>query len=57
VRPERIAGVGGFEIREDLFCRDGPKLDLAGLREGLELEEPDLRDALWGGVCRDSRCQ
>jgi glycosyltransferase involved in cell wall biosynthesis len=50
VRPERIAGVGGFDIREDLFCRDGPKLDLAGLRQELELEEPDLRDALWGGI-------
>jgi hypothetical protein len=39
VRPERIAGVGGFEIREDLFSRDGPKLDITNLRQELELGE------------------
>jgi hypothetical protein len=50
VSPERIAGVGGLVIREDLFCRDGPKLDLAGLREELDLEDPELRDAFWGGL-------
>jgi glycosyltransferase involved in cell wall biosynthesis len=50
VRPERIAGAGGFAIRQDLFCRDGPKLDLASLREELELDEPELSDALWGGL-------
>jgi glycosyltransferase involved in cell wall biosynthesis len=50
VSPDRIAGVGGFAIREDLFCRDGPKLDLAGLREELELDQPEFRDSLWGGI-------
>ena len=47
VRPERIAAVGGFELPEDLFRPDGPVLDLAGLRR--EIEDPELRDSLWGG--------
>jgi len=47
VRPERIAAVGGFELPEDLFRPEGPALDLATLRR--EIEDPELRDSLWGG--------
>ncbi len=48
VRPERIAGGGSLELREDLFCPEGPALDLAGLRREVELD-PDIREMLWGG--------
>jgi glycosyltransferase involved in cell wall biosynthesis len=48
VRPERIAAVGGFEVPEDLFRPEGPALDLAALRQEVELD-PELRDMLWGG--------
>jgi glycosyltransferase involved in cell wall biosynthesis len=48
VRPERIAAVGGLEQHEDLFCPDGPALDLAALRREVE-PDPELRDLLWGG--------
>ena len=48
VRPERIAGGGSLELREDLFCPEGPTLDLAGLRREVE-SEPDVREMLWGG--------
>ena len=48
VRPERIAEVGGFEVSENLFCPDGPALDLVALRREVELD-PELRDMLWGG--------
>jgi glycosyltransferase involved in cell wall biosynthesis len=47
VRPERIVAAGGFEIPEDLFCPEGPALDLVALRREIELD-PDLRDMLWG---------
>jgi glycosyltransferase involved in cell wall biosynthesis len=48
VRPERIAAVGGLELREDLFCPDGPALDLAALRQEVD-PDPDFRDLVWGG--------
>jgi glycosyltransferase involved in cell wall biosynthesis len=48
VRPERIAAVGGFELPEELFCPDGPALDLAALRREVE-PDPELSDMLWGG--------
>jgi glycosyltransferase involved in cell wall biosynthesis len=48
VRPDRIAMAGGFEVPEDLFCPDGPALDLVALRREVE-SDPDLRDMLWGG--------
>ena len=48
VRPERIAGGGSLELPEDLFCPEGPALDLAGLRREVELD-PDIREMLWGG--------
>jgi glycosyltransferase involved in cell wall biosynthesis len=48
VRPERIAAVGGFEVPEDLFCPEGPALDLGALRREVE-PDPELRDLLWGG--------
>jgi glycosyltransferase involved in cell wall biosynthesis len=47
VRPERIVAAGGFEVPEDLFCPEGPALDLVALRREIELD-PDLRDMLWG---------
>jgi glycosyltransferase involved in cell wall biosynthesis len=56
VRAERIAGVGSLEIREDLFRCDGPKLDLAGLREEIEREEPELGDALFGRIPEGLPC-
>ncbi len=48
VRPDRIAMAGGFEVPEDLFCPDGPALDLVALRREVG-SDPDLRDMLWGG--------
>jgi glycosyltransferase involved in cell wall biosynthesis len=48
VRPERIATAGGFEVPEDLFCPQGPVLDLAALRREVEADS-DLHDMLWGG--------
>jgi hypothetical protein len=48
VRPERIAAVGGFELPEDLFRPDGPRLDLVALRREVE-PDPELRDLIWGG--------
>jgi glycosyltransferase involved in cell wall biosynthesis len=48
VRPERIAAVGAFELPEDLFCSDGPTLDLAALRREVETN-PEFRELLWGG--------
>jgi glycosyltransferase involved in cell wall biosynthesis len=47
VRPERIAAGGILEVPEDLFCPDGPVLDLAALRREVELA-PDVREMLWG---------
>jgi glycosyltransferase involved in cell wall biosynthesis len=47
VRPEQIAAAGGLELPEDLFCPDGPILDLAALRREVE-PDPDLRVSLWG---------
>jgi glycosyltransferase involved in cell wall biosynthesis len=52
VRPERIAAVGGFEVPEDLFCPDGPALDLVALRREVE-PDPELRDLHWGGFPGD----
>ena len=52
MRPERIAAVGGFEVPEDLFCPDGPALDLVALRREVETA-PETRDLLWGGFAGD----
>jgi glycosyltransferase involved in cell wall biosynthesis len=47
VAPDRIAYGGQFVVPEDLFCPDGPRLDLAALR--LEAEnDRDLRASTWG---------
>jgi glycosyltransferase involved in cell wall biosynthesis len=48
VRPERIAAVGGLDVPDDLFCPEGPALDLAALRREVE-PDPEIRDLLWGG--------
>jgi glycosyltransferase involved in cell wall biosynthesis len=47
VRPERIAAAGALEVPEDLFCPEGPKLDLAALRREVE-PDSELRELLWG---------
>jgi glycosyltransferase involved in cell wall biosynthesis len=52
VRPERIAVAGGFEVPEDLFCPEGPGLDLAALRREAAAD-PELGDMLWGGFAGD----
>ncbi len=52
VRPERIAAGGSLELREDLFCPEGPALDLAALRREVE-SDPDIREMLWGGFTGD----
>jgi glycosyltransferase involved in cell wall biosynthesis len=52
VRPERIAAAGGFEVPEDLFCPNGPVLDVAALRREVE-GDSDLHDLLWGGFAAD----
>jgi glycosyltransferase involved in cell wall biosynthesis len=52
VHPARIAAAGGFEVPEDLFCPQGPALDLAALRREAE-EDSELRDLLWGGFAGD----
>jgi glycosyltransferase involved in cell wall biosynthesis len=48
VRPERIAAGGILEVPEDLFCPEGPALDLAALRQEVE-SDPEVREMLWGG--------
>jgi glycosyltransferase involved in cell wall biosynthesis len=48
VDPGRIAGGDRFVLPEDLFCPQGPKLDMSALRREVELESPELRDAFWG---------
>jgi glycosyltransferase involved in cell wall biosynthesis len=52
VQPERIAAMGGFELPEDLFCPEGPALDLVGLRQEAE-QDPEIRETLWGAFARD----
>lgn len=52
VRPERIAAVGGIDLPADLFCPEGPVLDLAALRQEVELD-PDLREMFWGNFAAD----
>jgi glycosyltransferase involved in cell wall biosynthesis len=49
VGPQRIAADDDFALPEDLFCPDGPKLDIAALRHEVERDSPELRDAFWGG--------
>jgi glycosyltransferase involved in cell wall biosynthesis len=55
VRPERIAAAGGFEVPEDLFCPEGPGLDLAALRREVE-GDSELRELLWGGFTGELPC-
>lgn len=52
VRPERIAAAGSFALPEDLFCPEGPQLDLAALRQEVE-GDADMRDMIWGGFAGD----
>jgi glycosyltransferase involved in cell wall biosynthesis len=48
VDPKRIEADDGFVLPEDLFCPEGPKLDLDALRREVERNSPELRDAFWG---------
>jgi glycosyltransferase involved in cell wall biosynthesis len=48
VDPGRIIGGDRFVLPENLFCPQGPKLDLLALRREVELESPELCDAFWG---------
>jgi glycosyltransferase involved in cell wall biosynthesis len=52
VRPERIGAGGSFDVPENLFCPEGPVLDLAALRREVEGDSA-LRDLLWGGFSGD----
>jgi glycosyltransferase involved in cell wall biosynthesis len=47
VDPGRIADGGGFAVPEDLFCPQGPALDLAAVRADAQAD-PDFRRLLWG---------
>jgi glycosyltransferase involved in cell wall biosynthesis len=49
VDPQRIRAGDRLVLPEDLFRPDGPKLDLAALRHEVERDDPELRDAFWGG--------
>jgi glycosyltransferase involved in cell wall biosynthesis len=48
VDPGRIVGGDRFVLPENLFCPQGPKLDISALRREVELESPELCDAFWG---------
>ena len=47
--PERIKAGDRLVLPEGLFCPEGPKLDTAALRHEVERDDPELRDAFWGG--------
>jgi glycosyltransferase involved in cell wall biosynthesis len=47
--PERIKAGDRLVLPEGLFCPEGPKLDIAALRHEVERDDPELRDAFWGG--------
>jgi glycosyltransferase involved in cell wall biosynthesis len=49
VDPARIEPGDRFLLPEDLFRPEGPKLDLTGLRHEVERDDPEIRDAFWGG--------
>jgi glycosyltransferase involved in cell wall biosynthesis len=53
VDPQRIEPGDRFVLPEELFRPEGPKLDLAGLRDEIERDDPELRDAFWGGFAGD----
>jgi glycosyltransferase involved in cell wall biosynthesis len=48
IDPGRIVGGERFVLPEELFCPQGPELDIAALRREVELGSPELRDAFWG---------
>jgi glycosyltransferase involved in cell wall biosynthesis len=52
VDPGRIADGGGLVVPDDLFCPDGPRLDLAAVRTQAQAD-PDFRDLLWGEFAAD----
>src|SRR5262245_11113589 len=53
IDPERIAAGGAFNVRPDLFCPNGPALDIAALRQQVELNDPELHEAFWGEFAAD----
>jgi glycosyltransferase involved in cell wall biosynthesis len=52
VDPGRIADGGGFAVPDDLFCPEGPRLDLAAVRADAQAD-PEFRDLLWGELAAD----
>jgi glycosyltransferase involved in cell wall biosynthesis len=55
IAPERIVAGGILEVPEDLFCPDGPGLDLAALRREVDAE-PDTHGLLWGELTGGLPC-
>jgi hypothetical protein len=55
VAPDRIAAGGAFVIPEHLFTPEGPRLDLAMLRQEVA-QDPDLAPLLWGGFAGTGPC-
>jgi glycosyltransferase involved in cell wall biosynthesis len=47
VDPGRIVDGGGFAVPDDIFCPEGPRLDLAAVRADAQ-GDPSFRDLLWG---------
>ena len=47
VAAKHIVPGGGFEVSADLFTPEGPKLDIATLRDEIA-QDPETRDLLWG---------
>src|ERR1700740_412079 len=47
VSPDRIVRGGSFEVPEDLFTPEGPKLDIAALRAEAK-GDPQFSDLTWG---------
>jgi len=56
IDPAAIASPNSVVLPEDLFCPDGPALDIATLRREVELESPELPDAFWGSFAGEFPC-
>ena len=52
VAPDRIALGGGFTVPDELFKPDGPKLDLASLRDEVG-SSVEFRELVWGELLPD----
>jgi glycosyltransferase involved in cell wall biosynthesis len=56
VDPAAIANPNSVVLPDDLFCPDGPALDIDALRREVALESPELSDAFWGGLAGEFAC-